>query len=531
MRDDEAVRAALETIFDADTGIYRERGFQRRVGSGRGRRSSTSTSRTPGRAPAMRSRATGWRRSSRPSRRSTTRAAQRASRWSTRRPRTRTSTARTRTWALWVHKIPVEHLEGRHRGRRDRQPHRTGEGELRDREEARERLPRDAAVELPQCPGGRHRDPHGRDDGRVRPAHGRGRDRSSGFRPIVVREAVGDRVPGVVEWNLFDIDAKFGDVEPLEDVLAYLDGIETFTSRSGGDRGQADEHDSSSSAPQGDDLQGSAPPQAGIKPQDRLLPDPAGEQGLRSPTVSTEGSHRWQPDPATWSREALAAAADRRTSTRSTRWTSTAMLAHFADDATLTVQTDHVTFDGADEIRRMFTDFFAASKSIRHEIRNMVVEEAAGKVSTEQGYIGELERRHEERHAQLQLLRLRRRREVQPRDHLDGGDEPAALTRPRLSERRRPTAPLEELGHDPDRVLRALDEVGVPDVGELDERDVARSAPPSSGRRGRTARGRAGRGCRESRSSSAAAARSAGRAARGPSAPSRGTPGAPCTGR
>ena len=38
---------------------------------------------------------------------------------------------------------------------------------------------------------------------------------AEGFRPIVVREAVGDRVPGVVEWNLFDIDAKFGDVEPL----------------------------------------------------------------------------------------------------------------------------------------------------------------------------------------------------------------------------------------------------------------------------------------------------------------------------
>jgi hypothetical protein len=34
MRDDDAVRAALETIFDADTGIYRERGFQRRVGFG-----------------------------------------------------------------------------------------------------------------------------------------------------------------------------------------------------------------------------------------------------------------------------------------------------------------------------------------------------------------------------------------------------------------------------------------------------------------------------------------------------------------
>jgi N-carbamoylsarcosine amidase len=45
---------------------------------------------------------------------------------------------------------------------------------------------------------------------------------ADGFRPIVVRECVGDRIIGAVEWNLFDIDAKFGDVEPLEDVLRYL---------------------------------------------------------------------------------------------------------------------------------------------------------------------------------------------------------------------------------------------------------------------------------------------------------------------
>ncbi len=49
---------------------------------------------------------------------------------------------------------------------------------------------------------------------------------AEGFRPIVVREAVGDRVAGVVEWNLFDIDAKFGDVEPLARVLDYLDALE-----------------------------------------------------------------------------------------------------------------------------------------------------------------------------------------------------------------------------------------------------------------------------------------------------------------
>jgi N-carbamoylsarcosine amidase len=52
---------------------------------------------------------------------------------------------------------------------------------------------------------------------------------ADGFRPIVVREAVGDRVPGVVEWNLFDIDAKFGDVEPVERVLAYLGELEAFS--------------------------------------------------------------------------------------------------------------------------------------------------------------------------------------------------------------------------------------------------------------------------------------------------------------
>ena len=56
---------------------------------------------------------------------------------------------------------------------------------------------------------------------------------AEGFRPIVVRDAVGDRVPGVVEWNLFDIDAKFGDVEPLSAVLDYLAGVEPFESRVG----------------------------------------------------------------------------------------------------------------------------------------------------------------------------------------------------------------------------------------------------------------------------------------------------------
>ena len=57
---------------------------------------------------------------------------------------------------------------------------------------------------------------------------------AEGFRPIVVREAVGDRVPGVTEWNLFDIDAKFGDVESVDRVVEYLEGIEQFASRAAG---------------------------------------------------------------------------------------------------------------------------------------------------------------------------------------------------------------------------------------------------------------------------------------------------------
>jgi len=52
-----------------------------------------------------------------------------------------------------------------------------------------------------------------------------------GFRPIVVRECVGDRVAGAIEWNLFDIDAKFGDVEALENVLDYLERVAPFTVR------------------------------------------------------------------------------------------------------------------------------------------------------------------------------------------------------------------------------------------------------------------------------------------------------------
>ena len=47
-----------------------------------------------------------------------------------------------------------------------------------------------------------------------------------GFRTVVVRECVGDRMAAAVEWNLFDMDMKHCDVEPLERVLAYLAELE-----------------------------------------------------------------------------------------------------------------------------------------------------------------------------------------------------------------------------------------------------------------------------------------------------------------
>ena len=44
-----------------------------------------------------------------------------------------------------------------------------------------------------------------------------------GFRPVVPREAVGDRNPDAHEANLYDVDAKYGDVVYLEEVLKCLE--------------------------------------------------------------------------------------------------------------------------------------------------------------------------------------------------------------------------------------------------------------------------------------------------------------------
>ena len=48
---------------------------------------------------------------------------------------------------------------------------------------------------------------------------------ADGFRPIAVKEAIGDRVPGAVSWNLFDIDAKFGDVKTVDECVEYLNSL------------------------------------------------------------------------------------------------------------------------------------------------------------------------------------------------------------------------------------------------------------------------------------------------------------------
>jgi nicotinamidase-related amidase len=230
MRDDEAVSAALATIFDADTGIYRERGFQRRVGFGARPAlvhiDLANAWTRPGHAfscddmetiiPAVQAlneagRAKGV-------------------------PVVYTTTAYqdvdgpNSDMGLWGRKIPCELL-------------RVGTEDV----EIDSRIaPADGELVLvKKCASGFH----GTNLGSYLNALGvdtviitgvtmAGCVRhttedaiAQGFRPIVVREAVGDRVPGVVEWNLFDIDAKFGDVESLDRVLAYLDGIEPFASR------------------------------------------------------------------------------------------------------------------------------------------------------------------------------------------------------------------------------------------------------------------------------------------------------------
>lgn len=230
MPTNDEVRAALSTIFDADTGIYQDRGFQRRIGFGSRPAlvhiDLANAWTRPGHAfscdgmdtiiPAVQAlneagRAKGI-------------------------PIAYTTTAYedvdgpNSDMGLWVRKIPVEHLKA------------GTEPVQIDSRIAPE--PGELVIVKKRASGfhGTHLSSYlnaqGVDTviitgvtmaGCVR--HTTEDAIAEGFRPIVVREAVGDRVPGVVEWNLFDIDAKFGDVEPLERVLDYLAEIEPFVSR------------------------------------------------------------------------------------------------------------------------------------------------------------------------------------------------------------------------------------------------------------------------------------------------------------
>lgn len=45
------------------------------------------------------------------------------------------------------------------------------------------------------------------------------------FKAIVPRECVQDRAAAAHEWNLLDIDAKFGDVVSTDDVISYVESL------------------------------------------------------------------------------------------------------------------------------------------------------------------------------------------------------------------------------------------------------------------------------------------------------------------
>jgi maleamate amidohydrolase len=52
-----------------------------------------------------------------------------------------------------------------------------------------------------------------------------------GYRPVVPREAVGDRNPDAHAANLYDIDTKYGDVVSVDDVLVHLEEIGALHAR------------------------------------------------------------------------------------------------------------------------------------------------------------------------------------------------------------------------------------------------------------------------------------------------------------
>lgn len=49
-----------------------------------------------------------------------------------------------------------------------------------------------------------------------------------GYRTVVVRDGCGDRAEGPHEANLFDIDAKYGDVVSLDECLGWVGSLSTY---------------------------------------------------------------------------------------------------------------------------------------------------------------------------------------------------------------------------------------------------------------------------------------------------------------
>jgi maleamate amidohydrolase len=57
----------------------------------------------------------------------------------------------------------------------------------------------------------------------------------NGFRPMVVREAVGDRSQSAHDQSLFDLNAKYADIVSIEETLQYLSKLQAAAySRAGG---------------------------------------------------------------------------------------------------------------------------------------------------------------------------------------------------------------------------------------------------------------------------------------------------------
>ncbi|MCW2581024.1 MAG: hypothetical protein JWR82_2625, partial [Blastococcus sp.] len=50
---------------------------------------------------------------------------------------------------------------------------------------------------------------------------------SHDFRVSVIEDCVIDRSPELIERNLFDVNAKYSDAVRLDEVLAYLAGVQS----------------------------------------------------------------------------------------------------------------------------------------------------------------------------------------------------------------------------------------------------------------------------------------------------------------